>query len=113
MNEEIEKILNQLVVDGQKVSFAHMEYKGKKTTYITYHLISKDPSYADDYPFFIVCTYDFDIYSKKNYLKIEDELRKLLLDNDWTWVEDMEDEYDNDTLYFHKTMTFRKEINYG
>lgn len=113
MNSEIEAILEELIIDNKKIPFAYMDYKGKSSSYLTYHLISKEPSYADDYPFFVVCTYDFDIYSKKNYLKIEEKLKQLLLDNDWVWVEDMEDEYETDTLYFHKTITFRKELNYG
>lgn len=109
MNKEIESILSNIKINGVNIEFAHLKYRGKKTTYVTYHEISKDVLYADDYPYLVIYTYDFDIYSKKNYLKLEEELRTSLLNNDWTWVEDNEDDYESDTSFFHKTLTFRKE----
>ncbi len=113
MQREIETILSNLVVDNKKIPYAFHEYNGKETTYVTYQEISSDIYYADDYPVFIVSTYDFDIYSKKNYLKIEEKLKKILIESDWVWVEDNETEFETDTRYFHKTITFRKEKNYG
>ncbi len=110
MNQEIENILSNLIINGKKIEYGHLKYKGKKTTYITYHEILKEPRYADDYPYLTIYTYDFDIYSKGNYLELEKILKEILLDNNWIWVEDNEDEFEEDSSFYHKTLTFRKEI---
>lgn len=113
MNKEIEVILSELIVDNKAIPFQFLNYDGIEETYVTYQEISKEIRYADDYPFLTISTYDFDIYSKTNFNKIKDKLTKLLLQNGWLWVEDSEDLYEPDTRFFHKTVTFRKEQNYG
>ena len=67
--------------------------------------------YGDDKVLASVNTYDFNIYTKGNYLNILNELKKILSDNGWNWVEDGEDIYEDDTHFFHKVTTWSKERN--
>ena len=98
MNNEIEKILDEFKVDNKKIPFAFFRYRGKSKTYITYMEIENNPS-----------SFDFDIYSDGNYLTIVSELKKVMLENGFTWIEDSIDMYEEDTGFYHKTITFAKE----
>lgn len=114
MNEEIELLLSTFTVDEQPIAFEYMQYIAKNgEPYIVYYQYDKDNSYSanDDIEGYVVY-YDFDIYSKGNYLKIADELRKLLKANEWTYQPRREspDLYEPDTGYFHKTLCFARPI---
>lgn len=110
MNEEIETILKDFVVNGKNVPVAFLRYRGNAKTYITYQEISNFPRLeADDIPLYSASTYDFDIYSIDNYLDIIKELKKKMIESDFLWIEDSEDMYEEDTKFYHKTITFSKE----
>jgi len=110
MNEEIQKIFKNFIVDGIKIPIAFMRYTGKETTYLTYQSIGNSPVLSsDDKTDYTADTIDIDIYTKGNYLNIMKEIKKIMLANEFVFVEDSPDMYEQDTGYYHRTITFAKE----
>ena len=106
-NEEIETLLNNL---GVPVSF--MFYEGNADTYITYMESDKDNAIAgDDQVIGCVKYYDFDVYSKGNYLTVINNLIDTMVAAGWTYQpsRDSPDMYERDTKFFHKTICLAKE----
>ena len=112
MNEEIETIFENFIVDGVKIPIAFIKYFGKAETYLTYQGIGNDPTLAsDDITIYSLDSIDIDIYTKGNYLNIIKEIKNKMLANDFTWDGDSPDMYEQDTGYYHKTISFVKERN--
>ena len=111
MNAEIKKIFGEsIMVDGTEVPVAHLKYKGNSRTYVIWGIISeKGELYADDEPVASSVLVDVDVYSDGNYIKTITEIKKLMKNNDWMWVEDSQEMFDEDTGLYHKTLTFTKE----
>lgn len=112
MNALIEKIFENFEVNGKKIPVAFLRYDGKQETYVTYQEISTDNVLcSDDEIESYASYYDFDIYSKGNYLKILKEIKKILKDNGFVWQAGMSssDMFEDDTGYYHKTLCFLKE----
>ena len=112
MNSTIETIFNGFTVDGKLIPVSFMRYEGKETTYVTYMNMDNDNSISgDDDILGYVTYYDFDIYSKGNYLGIVNKIKELMKQNGWKWQpsRDSMDMYENDTGYFHKTLCFAIE----
>lgn len=110
MNKEILKIFNDFEVNGVKIPVKHLKYKGADTTYITFQEVNNNPALCcDDECEYSVKQYDFDIYTTGNYLNILKAVKKKLKENEFVWVEDGPDMYEDDTGYYHKTTTFEKE----
>ena len=109
MNELIENIFNNFNVDSVEIPVEFLRYTGHKTTYVTYmeHSVN-DPYYADNELTNYMDYYDFDVFSKGNYLKIIESLKNLLEQNGFKWQPSMTstDMYEDDTGYFHKTLCF-------
>ena len=109
MNELIEKIFNNFNVDNVEIPVAFMRYTGHLTTYITYmeHSIN-DTYYSDNELTNYMDYYDFDVYSKKNYIEIIKSMKDILEQNGFIWQPSMTsmDMYEDDTGYFHKTLCF-------
>lgn len=108
MNSEIQEIFNNF---NCPVSF--LRYTGKETTYVVYMETDKDNSYSGNNELKgYVTYYDFDIYSKGNYLSIMENIKTLMKQNGWTWQpsRDSSDMFEADTGYYHKTLCFAKEI---
>ena len=106
-NSEIESTLSSL---GVPVSF--MFYEGNATTYVTYMQLDKDNALAyEDEVRGCVQYYDFDVYSKGNYLTVVSNLINLMVEAGWTYQpsRDSPDMYERDTKYYHKTICFAKE----
>lgn len=111
MNNELQTIFASFTVGGQAIPVSFMRYTGKATTYITYQEIQDDTSFsADDELQAYVRYYDFDIYSKGNYLAIVESVKEILEANGWRWQPSMtsQDLYEDDTGYYHKTLCFAK-----
>ena len=111
MNNELQTIFASFTVGGQTIPVSFMRYTGKETTYITYQEIQDDTSFsADDDLQAYVTYYDFDIYSKGNYLAIIESVKEILKANDWIYQPSMtsQDLYEDDTGYYHKTICFAK-----
>lgn len=111
MNEEIKSILGtNLIVNDLTVPVEHLKYKGSSKTYITWTLLSETPElFGNDEVLDSVCSVDIDIYSDSNYLDILKKIKEIMKTNDWLWVEDSVEMYDDDTELYHRTSTFEKE----
>ena len=112
MNELIETIFANFKVAGKKIPVEFMRYEGKSTTYITYQEIDMDNSFCgDDELLNYLDYYDFDVYSKGNYMEIIKELKKILKENGFMWQPSRSsgDMYEDDTGYYHKTLNFAIE----
>ena len=112
MNSFIEDILNGFKVNGVEIPVSFLRYRGNKTTYITYNELQIDTTlYGDNELLNYMDYYDFDIYSKGNYLEIVDELKNILKQNGFIWQPSMtsSDLFEDDTGYFHKTLCFAIE----
>lgn len=112
MNSTIETLFKNFKVDDIEIPVSFLDYKGDKTTYITYQNIDIDNSFSgDDEILGYVDYYDIDIFSKGNYLKIVNEVKKIMKTGGFMWQpsrtsQDMKEE---DTGYYHKTLCFAIE----
>lgn len=111
MNEELKSIFGEAItVGGKSVPTAHIKYKGKETTYVVWTITGNAPALSgDDEQLYGITTVDVDIYSKGNYLKVLMEVLRLMKTNEWIWVEDSPEMYEDDTGLYHITATFEKE----
>ena len=81
MNNIIKAIFNNFTVDGVLIPVKFLRYEGHGQPYVIYSLESNgEPLNAEDNIANYVEYYDFTIYSKGNYLKIEERLKDLLIE---------------------------------
>ena len=113
MNEELKSILgDDVTVGDMSVPVAHLRYKGKKKTFVTWTITGEIPALsADNSPLYSVVTVDVDTFSEGNYLALVTEIKKLMLEHDWVWTGDSPEMYEEDTGMYHKTISFEKERN--
>lgn len=109
MNELIEYIFQGFTVDNIEIPVSFLFYEGHGEPYITY--MQQDASgslSADDELIGYVDYYDFDVYSKGNFLKIVESVKELLKANGFVWQpsRSSQDMYEVDTGYYHKTLNF-------
>ena len=117
-NTLIEQLFANFAVDGRTIPVSFLRYRGNETTYVTYQLaFSNDPFSSDDELQNYVDFYDFDIYTKGNYLPIVEAIKTILKDNGFRWHpgNSSGDMYEDDTGYYHKTLSFsiERSINNG
>ncbi len=108
-NALIETIFKDFVVDKITIPVKYLRYKGNETTYVCYMQVDAQSSYAgDDELLGYVGFYDFDVYSKGNYLSVVEEIKKKMKANGFVWQpsRDSGDMYEDDTGYYHKTIAF-------
>lgn len=111
-NTLIEQIFANFSVNGITIPVAFLRYGGKKTTYVTYQQTNATNTLSgDDELQNYVDFYDFDIYSKGNYLPIVEAIKTILKDNGFRWqpIRSSGDMYEDDTGYYHKTLSFSIE----
>ena len=109
MNELIESILSNFTVDGVVIPVSFMFYEGHGEPYIVYMQQDAGGSLSgDDDLIGYVDYYDFDVYSKGNFLKIIESLKAVLKANNFVWQpsRSSQDFYETDTQYYHKTLNF-------
>ena len=113
MNEELKSIFGDVVVVGNvSAPVAHLRYKGKETTFVTWTITGETPAMsADNFPLYSVVAVDVDVFSKGNYLDLVAEIKRLMLESEWVWTGDSEEQYEEDTELYHKTISFEKERN--
>ena len=111
MNEEIKSILgNGREVVEENIPVAHLRYKGDSKKFVTWTLLEETPSLsANDEDLYSVCSVDVDVFSESNYLDIIKEVKTKMKNNEWLWVGDSSEMYEEDTELYHKTCTFEKE----
>lgn len=109
MNELIESIFANFSVDGTDIPVSFLFYEGHDEPYIVYMQQDADNSLSgDDDLIGYVDYYDFDVYSKGNFIKIIERVKELLKENGFVWQPSRSsaDMYEVDTGYFHKTLNF-------
>lgn len=109
MNELIQSVFTDFEVDGVSIPVKFLFYEGHGEPYITYQQIDADNSLSgDDDLIGYVDYYDFDIYSKGNYVDIIKSVKLLLKQNGFIWEPSRSgpDMYETDTGYYHKTLNF-------
>ena len=111
MNEEIKNILGEKITVGSAAfPVAHLRYKGNSKKYVVWTIIGERPELSgDDEPIYSTVTVDIDVYDEGNYLSVIKAIKKLMKENEWLWVEDSPEMYEEDTGLYHKTITFMKE----
>ena len=111
MNEELKEIFGE-ALSGGTVPVAHLRYKGKDTTYVTWTITAEAPALsADNEPLYSVVAVDVDVFSKGNYLALVNEIKQLMKQHEWVWTGDSPEMYEEDTELYHKTISFEKERN--
>ena len=110
MNEELKLILGEsLTIAGKKIPVAHLRYTGKSRKYVTWTITGETPALtATDEALCSICSVDVDIFSDGNYLDIVKEIKRIMKNNDWVWVEDSEEMYEEDTGLYHQTCSFAR-----
>lgn len=111
-NTLIEQIFASFSVGGVNIPVAFLRYEGKLTTYVTYQQTdAQNPLDGDDELENYVDFYDFDVYSKSNYLPVVEALKTILKDNGFKWqpTRSSGDMFEDDTGYYHKTLSFSIE----
>ena len=109
MNELIQSIFQNFTVDGVSIPVIFLYYKGHGEPYITYMQQDADQSLSgDDDLIGYVDYYDFDVYSKGNFLNIIESVKQILKENNFVWQpsRSSQDFYETDTGYYHKTLNF-------
>ena len=109
MNELIEILFKGFTVDGTVIPVSFLYYEGHGEPYVVYQQESADNSLtADDELLGYVDYYDFDIYSKGNYLRIAERVKEILEGSGFVWQPSRSsaDMYEPDTGYYHKTLNF-------
>ena len=111
MNEEIKSILGEsILIGGEEIPIAHLRYKGDSRKFVTWTNTGESPALsANDEDLCSICSIDVDIFSEGNYLDIKKEIKQKMKNNDWVWVEDSEEMYEEDTGLYHQTCSFEKE----
>ena len=113
MNEEIERIFNGFTVDDVEISVNFEFYDGEDQSWIIYSNADNYHSYSgDDELLGYVTYYDFEIYSKGNYLDIIKAVKALMKENGWSFQPSLSSQegYDRDTRVYSKTLCFAKPI---
>lgn len=109
MNELIESIFSGFAVDGVSIPVVFMFYKGHGEPYVTYMQQDADKSFSgDDDLLGYVDYYDFDVYSKGNFMKIIESVKSILKQAGFVWQPSRSsmDMFETDTGYYHKTLNF-------
>ena len=111
MNDELKSIFGEAVTVGElSVPVAHLRYKGRETTFVTWTVTGENPVLsADNSPLYSVVTVDVDVFSMGNYLALATEIKRLMQEHDWVWTGDSPEQYEDDTGLYHKTISFEKE----
>ena len=109
MNELIESIFQNFTVDGVEIPVSFMFYEGHGEPYVVYMEQDADGSISgDDELLAYVDYYDFDVYSKGNFLNVIESVKALLKANDFVFQpsRSSRDMFEPDTGYYHKTLNF-------
>lgn len=109
MNEELKRILGEFIGDDQ-TPVSHLRYKGDSRKFVTWTITGETPALsANDEDLCSICAVDVDIFSESNYLDTKRAIKQTMKNNDWVWVGDSEEMYEEDTGLYHQTCSFEKE----
>lgn len=109
MNELIQSIFDNFEVDGEAIPVKYLYYHGHGEPYVVWMQSDSDNSLSgDDELIGYADYYDFDVYSKGNFMRIVERVKELLRANNFVWQvsRSSQDFYETDTGYYHKTLNF-------
>lgn len=109
MNELITSIFQNFTVNGVGIPVKFLYYQGHGEPYIVWMQYDADGSISgDDELIGYIDYYDFDVYSKGNFIPIVEAVKALLKANGFIWEPSRtsQDFYEADTGYYHKTLCF-------
>lgn len=115
MQAELKTLLDSIMIGGSAVPNALMHFDGESDTFLVYSPSSESVALAgDDLPVGSVVRFDVDVYSKKNYIALSEEVVKTFVEAGWTWLGNSNDTYDHDTKMYHRLIEVGKErgLNY-
>ena len=118
MNEFITSLFDGFKVDGVDIPVEFLVYLGHASSYVTWAQVDGNNSLTgDDELMGYADYYDFDIYSKGNFLPIIEAVKELLTANNFVLQVSKcsPDMYEEETGYYHKTLCFGilREVNHG
>lgn len=105
----LRQIFSGFAVDGVSIPVNFLFYQGHGEPYITYMQQDADNSLSgDDDLLGYVEYYDFDIYSRGNYLPIVERVIEIMESNGFVFQPSRSsaDMYEVNTGYYHKTLNF-------
>ena len=109
MNELIKSIFSDFKVGGVSIPVKYMYYMGHGEPYVTWmHMDSDNSLTADDALIGYVDYYDFDVYSKGNFMEIVEQIKKLLIENG---TECWERGFETNEAWSSKVLCIYAEIN--
>lgn len=106
---DIKTLFTNFTVNGVSIPVVLINYDGHGEPYVVYREYDKDNSYSsDDEISGYVVYFDFDVYSKSNFVSIVEAIKAKLKQAGWSWQprRDSPDLYEADTGYYHKTICF-------
>ena len=109
MNELIQSIFEGFEVDGVSIPVKFLYYHGHGEPYVVWMQQDADSSLSgDDDLIGYADYYDFDVYSKGNFLSIVERVKQVLKQHNFVWQpsRSSQDFYETDTGYYHKTLNF-------
>lgn len=109
MNERITEAFKGFTVGGAEIPVKFLRYEGHGEPYVTWQQTDAGSALGgDDGLVAYVSYYDFDIYSRGNYLGIAEAVKGKMEELGFTWQPSRTgpDMYEEDTGYYHKTLNF-------
>lgn len=109
MNSIIKTAYENFTVDGVSIPVSFLRYQGHGEPYVIYQQTDIDGSLSgDDDLIGYVDYYDFDVYSKGNYTKIIERIKEINKTLGFVWQPSRSsgDMFEDDTGYYHKTLSF-------
>ena len=109
MNSLIEQIFDNFIINKTVIPVHFLHYEGHEETYVLYQMTDADTEFsADDNLINYVEYYDFDVYSKGNYLTIIEAIKAKLKQHDFIFQPSRSsgDMFETDTGYYHRTLCF-------
>ena len=109
MNDVIMALFQNFKVNGVSIPVKLLNYQGHGEPYVTFQQWDADNSFAgDDELLGYADYYDFDVYSKGNYLPIIESIKSILKSAGFMWQPSKSsmDMFEEDTGYYHKTLCF-------
>lgn len=106
---EINSILEK-AFKNYKLPIAFQHYDGKANQFLTYYTYSTVFENAVDDEFTNEIKYGtLNIYSKKNYIEIIEDVKKILKENGFTVTDLGIEDYEKDTGFYHIPVNFYYE----
>lgn len=111
VNSKIEEIFKDFIINDILFPIFYLKSpENDLKDYLTYYTYNTQPNlFGDDVPVSSIVYGTIDVYSESNYLKVVTEVKKKLIENNFTWNGDGLPEYEEDTKLYHYPINFIKE----